>query len=124
MVAVWNHKWTALTLLTAAISLAAGVGEAVDPEPGYTAAERFGWGSYFLLGGLAVLAGLWLFRKGERSVLASVAVGLGVVPVGSVFWAVLPTIVAIAVIVGGVALGGLRRELSVTPEASAQPAAT
>ena len=112
MVAVWNHKWTALTLLAAGFSLAVGIGGAVDPDPVDNTAERAVGISIFLVGGLAILAGLWLFRQGERSVVASVAVGLGVVPVGMIFWIWLPTIVAITVIVGGVVGGGLRRELS------------
>ena len=99
------------------------VGSAVDPYPGDTAAERAVSVSIFLVGGLAILAGLWLFRQGERSVGASVAVGVGVVPVGMIFWIWLPTIVAIAIVVGGVVGGGLRRELSAPRQASTQPVA-
>jgi len=80
MVAIWNHKWTALTLLPAGFSLLVVIETAVDPYPGDTAAERAGTISMFLVGGLAI-------------------------------------------IVGGVAFGGLRRELSAAPQASAQAAA-
>ena len=124
MLAIWNHKWTALSLLTAGFSFAWVIATAVDPYPGDTTGERASIILIFLVGGLAILAGLWLFWKGGHSVLASVAVGLGVVPMGMIFWLLLPTIIAIAIVVGGVAGGGLRRELSVAPEASAPAAAT
>lgn len=112
MVALWNHKWTVLTLLTAAFSIAVVIGTVVDPYPGDTVAERVSIVSVFTAGALAALVGLWLFRRGQRPILASLAVGLGVVPAGMLFWLVLPTIVTVLIIAGGVLAGGLRRELS------------
>ncbi len=124
MVAVWNHKWTALALLTAGFSVLVGIGIAIDPDPETNAGGRAFWALLMLVGGLTVLAGLWLIRSGVHPVVGSAAVGLGVIPAGTIFWVLLPTIAAIAIIVGGVVLGGLRRELSVAPEASAQPVPT
>jgi hypothetical protein len=123
MPAVWNHKWTALTLLTAGFSAWVGIGIAVDPDPTIPAGGRAFWALLMLVGALTVLAGLWLIRSGVHPVVGSAAVGLGVIPAGTIFWILLPTIAAIAIIVGGVVLGGLRRELSVAPEASAPAAA-
>ena len=112
MVALWNHKWTVLTLLIACFSIAAVIDTAVDPYPGDTVAERASIISLFTIAALATLMGLWLFRRGQRPVLASLAVVLGVVPAGMLFWVVLPTIVAVLIVAGGVLGGGLRRELS------------
>ena len=124
MVAVWNHKWTALALLTAGFSILVGLEIAVDADPQTNPGGRAFWALLMLVGALTVLAGLWLIRRGVHPVVGSAAVALGVIPAGTIFWILLPTIAAIAIIVGGVALGGLRRELSAAPEASAQPAAT
>ena len=124
MVAVWNHKWTALTLLTAGFSILVGLEIAVDPDPQTNPGGRAFWALLMLVGGLAVLAGLWLIRSGVHPVVGSAAVALGVIPAGTIFWILLPTIAAIAIIAGGVVGGGLRRELSAAPEASTHAAAT
>jgi len=108
------HWITTLTVLLGVFLASLAVLFGMDTsDPEITDAERtFGVVSMGLLAA-AIFAGLWLIRSGR----GNVWVGLGLVGFGSLggivwFWMIIPPIIALLVLVFGVALRGLVRELA------------
>jgi hypothetical protein len=106
-------KWiTALVGLSAAFLVIAGVGMIVSGGE-FDETEVRVYGVVSLLGGLALIAGLWLLRLGKTASSISYSLQVvGIIVLGAAFWWLLiPTVIAVVLLYVGVFRHGLEREL-------------
>ena len=106
-----RHWLTGLSLLFAATLILSGLGGALSPSQ--STGVRIAVLVVLVPLGVALLVGLWLLREGRPKPAAYILI---VVPVafaglGFFFLLLIPTILALLVIVFGVIKGGLAREL-------------
>lgn len=106
---------TVLAGLSTALLVIAGVGMIASGGE-FNEAEVRVYGLVSLLGGLALVAGLWLLRSGmaESSISYSLLV-IGIIVLGAAFWWLLiPPVIALVLLYAGVFRHGLERELRPT----------
>jgi hypothetical protein len=110
-------KWIAgLVGLSAVLMVIAGVGMiASGGEFDETGVRVYGVVS--LLGGLALVAGLWLLRSGTAaSSISNSLLVVGLIVLGAAFWWLLiPPVIALVLVYFGVFRHGLERELRPSP---------
>jgi len=105
-----THWLTALSVLLAGFLFAlAPLSWIADNDQ--TTGERIAFAVLFGLAGVVLLGGLWVLRRGGPVPLAYTMVVIGLIGAGMWWWMVLPTLLALVVLVFGVICGGLVREL-------------
>jgi hypothetical protein len=103
----WN---TTVAIVVAGFLIFLGVGVGVF-ESDQSAGERTLFIGVFGLAGIALLCGLWLLAHSSRTALAYTLIVIGSLAAAVWWWMVLPTILALVVLISGVLRGGLAREL-------------
>jgi hypothetical protein len=112
MTGLRTHWITALAGLSVALLVIAGVGMIVSGGE-FDETEVRIYGVVSLLGGLALIAGLWLLRSemAPSSISYSLLV-VGLIVLGAAFWWLLiPPVIAVVLLYVGVFRHGLEREL-------------
>jgi hypothetical protein len=107
---------TALAGLSTALLVIAGVGMIASGGE-FNEAEVRIYGVVSLLGGLALIAGLWLLRSDTAA--SSISYSLlvvGIIVLGAAFWWLLiPPVIALVLLYAGIFRHGLERELRPSP---------
>jgi hypothetical protein len=86
---------------------------AIGVDEGSTGSEKLFGAVVLGIAGIALFAGLWAIRRGRLSTWTrNGLIAIGLAPAVAFFWMVVPPIVAIVVLVFGVARSGLARELA------------
>lgn len=119
MATFWRNHWlTAAALGLAAFTLVLAVGIALDTDD--TASGRTTGGVVFGICTLALLVGLWLLRADRATPVAYTLIVVAALVGGvTVFWLIIPLILAFLIIFFGVIRGGLVRELRSSVRAAA-----
>lgn len=112
MTAIKSHWLTAVALLGVAFLVLLSVASLAADDPEYGTEDRIA-GIAAALGALALLGGLWALRVNRFKLwVAYVLIVVGLVVLASYFWMFLiPTILALVLLIAGVIRGGLEREL-------------
>jgi hypothetical protein len=112
-----NHWITTLTVALGVFLAFLGVAIGLDTSENASSGAELAFGVAAMgLTAAAIFVGLWLIRSGT----GNPWIGLGLVAFGCVggilwFWMLIPPLMAIVVLVFGVALRGLVRELAPEP---------
>ena len=107
-----EHWVTALAGLAGGFLVLVSIGGLINPDDGPDGVDRWFWA---LTGaaGLGLFGGLWGLHRGMVKVWAAYAlIVIGLIVVASFWWLFfVPAVVAVAVLVAGVMMRGLEREL-------------